>query len=316
MFKVIGADGKEYGPVSNEQVRDWVREGRANAQTRVLPEGQTDWIALANVPEFEDVLGRRPDNQPPVGAYSALPSDVLTRGCVLDVGACLARAAEVYRTRFGVVAGGGITYLLIQGVIFVMGLIPFIGSVFSIGSLFVIGQLLAGLYLVVLKAIRGQVTDLNDLFVPLKTNYVQLLLCYLVVALITGLAAAPGAVLMTVPIAIMIARDAVDALLVTLSAVGLILLLLPVLYLTVIWWFSLPLVLDKCLGFWQAMETSRKVVHQHWFTVFAVLLVFCLLYVVGMSLCCVGLFFAYPLCVALKMCAYETLFSEREARST
>lgn len=52
MYKVIGADGKEYGPVSADQLRQWVTEGRANAQTRVRPEGGTEWSALSALPEF------------------------------------------------------------------------------------------------------------------------------------------------------------------------------------------------------------------------------------------------------------------------
>jgi hypothetical protein len=47
-----GGDGKEYGPVSAEQLRQWVREGRANAQTQVrLAEGGT-YQALGSVPEL------------------------------------------------------------------------------------------------------------------------------------------------------------------------------------------------------------------------------------------------------------------------
>ena len=53
MYKIIGADGKEYGPVAGEQVRQWVRDGRANAQTRIQGEGATEWTTLGAVPEFE-----------------------------------------------------------------------------------------------------------------------------------------------------------------------------------------------------------------------------------------------------------------------
>lgn len=52
MYRIIGADGKEYGPITAEQVRQWVAEGRANAQTKVLPEGATEWRALAEFPEL------------------------------------------------------------------------------------------------------------------------------------------------------------------------------------------------------------------------------------------------------------------------
>ncbi len=52
MYKMIGADGREYGPVSAEQLRHWTAEGRVTAQTLVQPEGSTEWKALANYPEL------------------------------------------------------------------------------------------------------------------------------------------------------------------------------------------------------------------------------------------------------------------------
>jgi hypothetical protein len=52
MYKIIGADQKEYGPVSAEQLRQWLAEGRVNAQTQVLPEGATVWKTLRDLPEF------------------------------------------------------------------------------------------------------------------------------------------------------------------------------------------------------------------------------------------------------------------------
>jgi hypothetical protein len=314
MFKIIGADGKEYGPVSSDQLREWVREGRANAQTRVQPEGQTDWIPLGLVAGFDDVLGRRPDSQPPVGAHSPLPDAVLTRGYRLDVGACLARAADLLKQHFGAVAGAAAVYLFIQGGLQGLGAIPFIGPMFSIASLFVLGQLLAGLYLVVLKSIRGRPTDLNDLFLGFKTAYIQLLLCYLVVAMITGFAGLPGGLLIGIPVAIMIGKEQADVLLIALSCVGVVVFLIPVIYFSVIWSFSLPLVIDKGLGFWQAMETSRKVVHQRWFSVFLLLLVVIVINFVGFLVCCVGLFLSVPLSMAMKMYAYETMFSTREGQ--
>jgi len=52
MYKIIGADGKEYGPITAEQLRQWIAEGRANAQTKILLEGTTDWKSLSEFPEF------------------------------------------------------------------------------------------------------------------------------------------------------------------------------------------------------------------------------------------------------------------------
>jgi hypothetical protein len=52
MFKIIGADGQQYGPVSVEQLRQWIVEGRANAQTLIQAEGSADWKPLGQFPEF------------------------------------------------------------------------------------------------------------------------------------------------------------------------------------------------------------------------------------------------------------------------
>jgi hypothetical protein len=52
MYKIIGADSKEYGPITAEQLRQWIAEGRANLQTQVLPEGATQWTTVGELPEF------------------------------------------------------------------------------------------------------------------------------------------------------------------------------------------------------------------------------------------------------------------------
>lgn len=52
MYKIIGGDGKEYGPISGDQLRQWISEGRINAQTQVLLEGTTDWKPLGTLAEF------------------------------------------------------------------------------------------------------------------------------------------------------------------------------------------------------------------------------------------------------------------------
>jgi hypothetical protein len=39
MYRIIGAAGRKYGPVSAEQMRQWIAEGRVNAHTMALAEG-------------------------------------------------------------------------------------------------------------------------------------------------------------------------------------------------------------------------------------------------------------------------------------
>lgn len=70
MYKILGGDGREYGPVSADVIRQWIAEGRANAQTRVLPEGATEWKLLGGVPEFMGALGT-------ISAPAAVPGPIV-----------------------------------------------------------------------------------------------------------------------------------------------------------------------------------------------------------------------------------------------
>lgn len=52
MYKIIGTDGKEYGPISADQVRLWISENRVERQTPVFADGAKDWNFLGLLPEF------------------------------------------------------------------------------------------------------------------------------------------------------------------------------------------------------------------------------------------------------------------------
>jgi len=52
MYRILGADGKQYGPASLEQMRKWIAESRVTAQTRVQEVGAGEWKTAAEFPEF------------------------------------------------------------------------------------------------------------------------------------------------------------------------------------------------------------------------------------------------------------------------
>jgi uncharacterized RDD family membrane protein YckC len=52
MFTIIGGDGKEYGPVSTDQIRGWINAGRANLDTKARAVGSEEWRRLGDYPEF------------------------------------------------------------------------------------------------------------------------------------------------------------------------------------------------------------------------------------------------------------------------
>jgi hypothetical protein len=56
MYKLVGADRREYGPVSQEAVLEWIAQGRANAQTIARFEDGA-WKPLGTFEEFKSALG-------------------------------------------------------------------------------------------------------------------------------------------------------------------------------------------------------------------------------------------------------------------
>ena len=51
-YRIVGADGKVYGPVTLEQLRQWLAQGRAEMRTPVHVEGASAWTTLGQLPEL------------------------------------------------------------------------------------------------------------------------------------------------------------------------------------------------------------------------------------------------------------------------
>ena len=52
MFTIIGGDGKEYGPVTTEQMKQWLAGGRANLETQAKKAGDEQWRRVGDFDEF------------------------------------------------------------------------------------------------------------------------------------------------------------------------------------------------------------------------------------------------------------------------
>ena len=76
MYKILGNDGNEYGPVSAEQIVQWIAENRVEKKTPVMPEGAPDWVFLQSLPEFGAAFGLSPAGPPPLpaGAKTTKPA--------------------------------------------------------------------------------------------------------------------------------------------------------------------------------------------------------------------------------------------------
>lgn len=116
MYKIIGADGQQYGPVGAEQIRHWIAEHRVNAQTLVEPEGGQDWKALGSFPEFAADLKPAPPAFPTAPPPCApLPGTVSSRASnKIAAGVCgiLLGSLGVHKFILGYTGAGVIMLLL------------------------------------------------------------------------------------------------------------------------------------------------------------------------------------------------------------
>lgn len=99
MYKIIGSDGKQYGPINLEQLKQWLAEGRLNQDSKVQAEGETTWRNLRDLPELASLWQTPP---PPPSSFVAITpnqdaAERLVRGpaifmivlSVLNILACL-----------------------------------------------------------------------------------------------------------------------------------------------------------------------------------------------------------------------------------
>ena len=87
-YKIIGSDSKEYSPVELEEIREWIREGRADSNTLVCEIGETQWVRLRDASVFSgDLLKDRKDRSDRVIQINYLvPAILCTIFCCLPFG--------------------------------------------------------------------------------------------------------------------------------------------------------------------------------------------------------------------------------------
>lgn len=277
MYKILGADQREYGPVSAEQIIDWVRQGRANANTLARAEGTENWLPLSSIPEFASLFaagaaGAPPSSAPPPPPQTfsgpvdtdALAQSVLARGGTISAGHCIGRGWDLVMRHFWLLVGASLVLGLIEGAI------PFLTGVCR-----------GGLFILTLKLIRGERAEFGDAFAGFSDNFLQLFLVGLISLLLT--------------------------------AVGLSLCIIPGIYLAVAWAMAILLVADRKMEFWPAMELSRKVMNQHWWSMFGLMLLGILITLLGLCVCCIGVYVAMPVFFAAWAYAYEDIFGSAPA---
>lgn len=341
MYKIIGADQKEYGPISAEQIRQWIAEGRVNGQTQVCAEGTQDWKPLAAFPEFGFTAEPVPGAIPGLATAPSMSREQLLAGDYsLDIISCLTRAWGLFKDNFGTVF---VTFLLfivlaiavsgaIQMILAASGInhLPmakqmYFRPIYIIFNSLVLGPAVGGVYYVYLSLLRGKFASAGDLFNGFK-SFQDLFLFKLITSLIGFAAMIPYSIATAEKLGPLLERmqhdpssikpdEMVSAFLSGYSSALPLLLIgmVPMMYLAVNWQFATPLIIDQKMGFWSAFVLSWKMVHKHWFHIFGLVILVGLLNVVGFCMCCIGLLVTAPLGMLAICYAYEDIFSRKTA---
>ncbi|WP_444906959.1 hypothetical protein ACJJIQ_19000 [Microbulbifer sp. ANSA003] len=93
-----------------------------------------------------------------------------------------------------------------------------------------------------------------------------------------------------------------------LIGVGLILLIIPGIYLMIAYLMTMPLIADRNLSPWEALETSRKAITKNWFAFLGFAIVMILIFLAGSIPLLIGLIWAIPLCSIAFGVAYRKVF--------
>ncbi|MGA3283962.1 MAG: DUF4190 domain-containing protein [Verrucomicrobiota bacterium] len=81
-YTLIGVDQKQYGPVTEAQLRQWILDGRLNPRSQVKAESDAEWRPLSAFPEFAATLAAKSaaSGAPPPLPSAAPPIPAKTSG--------------------------------------------------------------------------------------------------------------------------------------------------------------------------------------------------------------------------------------------
>ena len=264
----------------------------------------TAWVCAACKPVFLQKLreGAAPGGSP-IGQPGA-PFDpdaflaaIRERDYTIDIGSCLSRGWELVKANFWISVGA---VVVVYACLMVGSFIPCVGGLIQ---LVIQGPLMGGLYWFFLKLIRRQEAVVGDAFAGFSINFLQLFLVGLVTGLLIALCLIPAGIVA------FLAASMKSSASPYLIALAVLIGFIPVAYFTACWMFSMPLVIDKRIDFWPAMELSRKVVNMHLGSLVLLLFVCALVSMLGVLALCVGVLVAGPVVMASLTYAYEDIFS-------
>ncbi|MEM6836863.1 MAG: hypothetical protein AAF609_08395 [Cyanobacteria bacterium P01_C01_bin.120] len=207
--------------------------------------------------------------------------DISDRDYQFKLGDYISRGWEIFKSNALLFVGFTLLTFVALAIISAILPYPLGGGSFEdgqgglgIASSILLNLLIPGIYLVAFQIARNRPTAFSDFFKGFNRALPILLLAF-----ISGF----------------------------LIAIASLCFLLPGIYLGIAYMFSLPLLLDKNLDFWPAMEASRKLITKKWFSFFGFAIVLGLINIGGLILIGIGLLVTVPLTICAQVAAYEDI---------
>ncbi len=223
--------------------------------------------------------------------------EAIDYGYELDLGKYINEGIEIFKKNIGNFAGYTAVFF---GIIMVSAIIPFIGS---IAALILTPSLTVGFFLVAHKLQRNEGTQFSDFFKGF--DYIgQLLLWYLVMILILGLMMLPFIAGVMVSVFSAVGSDPSD---IPAYVWGLTIFFIPVIYFSIAWRWAPMFIVFYGMNFWEAMETSRKLITKKWWMMFLLAIVIGILGSIGYVALLVGFLFTYPMAMCIDYAAFANV---------
>jgi hypothetical protein len=228
--------------------------------------------------------------QAPSDSQAPSIEQALSRGYDFNIGELLGEAWQRVKGTKGIIIGGFLVFYAVMFVVSLVlgGMLGIFGALSESPAAVMLGELvigvlasalaypfMAGINMIGIRRAADQPISFNEIFshfgrtLPLViTAVVMMLLIYL----------------------------------------GMFLLIIPGLYLAIAYMLAIPLVVERGLSPWQALEASRKAISQHWFKTFGLFLLLGLITLVSVIPLGIGLVWSIPLFVIAMGVLYRTIF--------
>jgi len=315
-YIIVGGDGKEYGPVSVQEVKQWVSSGRANGDTRIKEEGAEEWSRLRDMDFFGETA--KPAGPPTIPNQTSTPSahnpqvtppptadqligELQGRTHTFSIGDCLSVGWRLTMDNFGLFI---LTFICLMLISTVANFVP-------LGGLVVSGPLMGGVYFIYLRRLRGEPAEIGQLFIGFNESFLPLFLVYIFQALAIFIVLIP--MIITIIVALVAGvleagTTGVPILSLAIGGLGSLLSMILMMALATMLTFAIPLTMDRKMDAWEAFKATWSITKNCWGQCLGMSFTLMVINLAGFLALCLGMLVTAPLSIAMFAVAYEQLF--------